>query len=68
MDSLDTLWDDLLSRRPRRIQRAFFRLTLEQQQSVRAHLQRMITEDGWHAEQVRSAQAALKALAQEEEK
>jgi hypothetical protein len=67
MDTLEILWEDLLSRRPARIRRAYARLTSERQQSVRAHLQRMVSEDGWHGEQVRSAQAALQALAQEEE-
>ncbi len=67
MDTLETLWDDLLSRRPARIRRAFNRLPPDQQQSVRAHLQRMVAEDGWHSEQRRSAQIALQALAQEEE-
>lgn len=66
MDTIETLWNDLLSRRPARIRRAFYRLPPDQQQSVRAHLQRMVAEEGWHAEQVRSAQAALKALSQEE--
>jgi hypothetical protein len=67
MDTLETLWDELLSRRPARIHRAFNRLPPDQQQSVQAHLQRMVAEDGWHPEQRLSAQIALQALAQEEE-
>ncbi len=67
METLESLWNELLSRRPQRIRRAFARLSHEEQQSVRAHLQRMVEEAGWHAEQVRSARAALKALAQEDE-
>lgn len=66
MEDLEILWENLLSRRPARIRRAYARLIPEQQQSVRAHLQRMVEEDGWHAEQRLSAQAALQALAQEE--
>lgn len=59
---LEILWEGLLSRRPEEIWAAFNRLTRQEQAAVRAHLQRMATETGWHPEQRRSAQAALAAL------
>ena len=59
---LQNLWEHLLSRRPRQVRAAFESLSPEQQAVVLAHLKRMVSEPGWHAEQQRSAAAALKAL------
>lgn len=61
-DSLETFWDNLLSRDPALIRAAFSSLDKESQKMVLAHLERMVSEDGWHAEQVKSAQAALDAI------
>lgn len=59
---IETLWDHLLSRQPALIQTAYQSLTPTEQNDVLAHLQRMISEDGWHPEQVQSAQAAVNAI------
>lgn len=61
-DDLERLWDQLLSRQPEQIRQAFQSLQPGEQTAVMAHLQRMASEDGWHPEQRRSAQAALTAL------
>ena len=59
---LEILWDRLLSRQDDLVQEAFQELSSEEQAAVRAHLERMCNESGWHPEQQKSAQAALKAL------
>jgi ribosomal protein S24E len=61
-DPLEALWNDLLSRRPERIQTAFRGLPTPQRLSVRAHLIKMKTEPGWQPEQVQSATIALDAI------
>ncbi len=61
-ESLESFWDKLLSRDPVQIRAAFTSLDKESQKVVRAHLERMVGEDGWHAEQVKSAQAAIDAI------
>jgi hypothetical protein len=60
---LENLWKELLSRDAARVQDAFARLELGEQQTVRKHLQRMSVEEGWHPQQRASARAALEALA-----
>ena len=64
-DPFETLWDALLSRQPAQVQAAYAALDPASQQVVLAHLRRMITESGWHPEQIQSAQAALAALGEE---
>ena len=59
---IENLWERLLSRQPELIQAAFQGLTPEEQQDVQAHLLRMVSETGWHPEQVTSAQAALDSI------
>lgn len=61
-DQLDDLWDALLSRNPSKVQVAFLGLERNQQNFVLQHLNRMVSEVGWHPEQRESASAALKAL------
>jgi hypothetical protein len=61
---LESLWGNLLSRKPELIRAAFDRLNPSEQQSVLAHLNRMASEPGWHPEQRASALAALQALEQ----
>jgi hypothetical protein len=56
------LWTKILSRQVERIRLAFQSLTTAEKISVRAHLIRMTTEDGWHDAQVESALAALDAI------
>jgi hypothetical protein len=64
MDSslFENSWEVILSREPDQIRRLFSSLSAADQAVVLAHLTKMITESGWHPEQVISANAALKAL------
>jgi len=59
---IETTWDNLLSRDPAQIRLAFAALDIASQQVVRDHLQRMCSEEGWHTEQVISAETALRIL------
>jgi hypothetical protein len=59
---LEILWDDLLSEQPEMVRTAFAALDKTDQNMVLAHLERMTSEAGWQPEQRRSAQAALKAI------
>ncbi len=61
-DPLQIFWDNLLSRNPSQIRKAFLSLDKNSKQAVIAHLQKMISEPGWHVEQVKSAQAALQTI------
>ncbi len=61
-DEIEAIWDGLLSRQPETIRATYARLTDQEQAAALAHLRRMATEPGWHAEQVKSARAALDAL------
>ena len=56
------LWTEILSRDTKRITAAFQRLNRSEKISVRAHLVKMTSEDGWHPEQVRSAAISLEAI------
>ena len=67
MDPLAAFWAEILSREPDRTQQAYALLSPDEQQALVAHLLRMTQEDGWHVEQVRSAQDALDALGIEAE-
>jgi len=62
LNSLENLWDGLLSRQPELVRATFSTLDTEARAAVLAHLQRMVSEAGWHPEQCLSAQAALHAL------
>jgi hypothetical protein len=61
-DSLEKLWDDLLSRQPEKVRSAFFSLTDAEQAAVLAHLQRMASEAAWQPELRASARSALVTL------
>ena len=61
-DPLELFWGELLSRSPERIRAAFTPLDEKSRREVIAHLQKMVSEEGWHPEQVASARAALDAL------
>ena len=63
MDDLQRLWGSILSRQPALIRETWAGLSEEERGSVHAHLQRMVSEDGWAGPQRISAQAALDALA-----
>jgi len=56
---LSDFWDAILSRNPRLIRDTFVLLDESSRKAVINHLQKMITESGWHPEQVKSAKAAL---------
>jgi hypothetical protein len=62
MDPLEKLWSEILSRDESLIKTAFHRLDPSSQKTVLHHLQKMISESGWHTEQRKSAQAALTVL------
>lgn len=61
---LEQLWDRILSREPEQIRQAFGELLAADQAVVLGHLEKMVSEDGWHAEQVISARLALETLQQ----
>lgn len=56
------VWDGILSRDSRRIVQTFLSLDEQSKETVIAHLKRMVSESGWHPEQIKSAQAALDAI------
>jgi hypothetical protein len=62
MDPLEKLWSDILSRDECLITAAFDRLDTHSQRTVLHHLQKMISESGWHPEQRKSAQVAFDVL------
>jgi hypothetical protein len=55
----ERFWAEVLSREPERIRAALGSLSKAEADSVKDHLRRMATEDGWHPAQRRSARAAL---------
>ncbi|MBP9040313.1 MAG: hypothetical protein KBF64_00920 [Anaerolineaceae bacterium] len=59
---LEQAWDGILSRDRERILNTFHSLDAESQKTVFNHLNRMASEEGWHPEQVKSAQCALKVI------
>jgi hypothetical protein len=61
-DPVELFWESLLSRQPDQIQAAFNSVDKATQTQVLEHLQQMVTEEGWHPEQVLSAQTALEIL------
>jgi hypothetical protein len=61
-EHLEQLWDNLLSRQPARIRKAFASLDTTSRKSVYEHLQLMASNPGWQPGQRDSAIAALKAL------
>lgn len=61
-DWLETLWSDLLSEEPLRVMAAWELLDVESQAAIHAHLQRMVSEDGWANVQRDAARTALSAI------
>ncbi len=61
-DPLEIFWDAILSRQPELIQAACLQLDDQERKELIAHLRRMATEEGWHPEQRKSAQAALASI------
>ncbi len=62
MNPVDLVWEQILSRDPELIRAMYEKLTIDEQMAVLKHLKIMISEEGWHPEQVKSAQVALKTL------
>lgn len=62
MSWLDEFWGDLLSEEPLRVAAVWATLDAETKRSVRDHLQKMATEDGWQPIQKQSAQSALAVI------
>jgi hypothetical protein len=63
---LEQTWDGILSRDPQRIGIVFSSLSEENQKVVLDHLHKMVSESGWHPEQVTSAHAALNVIESKE--
>jgi hypothetical protein len=61
-DPLEIFWDAILSRQPDQIRAAYMPLGAADRRDLIAHLQRMVSEEGWHPEQRKSAQAALETI------
>ena len=59
---LEEIWGALLSREVDMIRQAYSSLDVGSRKAVLNHLHTMVTDTGWHPEQVLSAQAALDAL------
>ncbi len=59
IEPLDKIWGDLLSRDPVLIRKTFARISKTDQANVCRHLKKMVIEEGWHAEQKKSAKVAL---------
>ena len=61
-EQLEQFWAGILSRNPEEIMNAFLTVPPVIQKSCIEHLQKMISESGWHDEQIKSAQFALEIL------
>ncbi len=59
---LEKAWDDLLSQEPDRIESRFTSLDEKSKRVVIEHLNKMVSESGWHPAQIESAQKALEVL------
>jgi hypothetical protein len=59
---LEELWERLLSGDASQVREAFASLSAAEQAAVLAHLERMVSEEGWQPSQRESARAALEAL------
>jgi len=59
---IEEIWDLILSRDPDSIQRALMQLDRQERLSIKIHLRKMTTEQGWHSEQKISAQIALNTI------
>jgi hypothetical protein len=59
---LESVWDGILSEDEEIIQETFHSLSAEDQRVVLTHLQKMVSETGWHPVQVQSASKAIMVL------
>ncbi|MBI9050986.1 MAG: hypothetical protein JEZ00_16310 [Anaerolineaceae bacterium] len=61
---LEKVWGGILSEEEQLIIETFQELGNEDQQTILAHLKKMVSEDGWQPSQVHSASKALAVLDQ----
>lgn len=61
-NSLEKLWDNILSRNPERIHKTFTSLDESSRTEIINHLKKMAFESGWNPEQIKSAKVALEVL------
>lgn len=59
---IEIIWDQILSRDTELIRKMYQTLGEDEKEAVFHHLRKMISEEGWHAEQVKSAQFALQII------
>mgnify|MGYP000972792794 CR=1 FL=1 len=61
-EQLEWFWAGIFSRNPEEIMNAFMTVPPAIQKDCLNHLKKMTIENGWHVEQVKSAQFALEIL------
>lgn len=61
-EQLEQFWAAIFSRNPEEIMNAFLTVPPAIQKLCIEHLQKITSESGWYAEQVKSAQFALEIL------
>jgi cellobiose-specific phosphotransferase system component IIB len=64
MMAIEDIWSEILSQKEEKVDAACGLLAADELKYVLDHLQRMISEDGWHPAQIASAQYALNRLSQ----
>ena len=62
MINTESIWDGILSRSEDLILGTYNKLTTDAKQYVIEHLNIMVSDEGWHPEQIRSARIALKII------
>lgn len=62
MNSIEYLWQEILSRDPVRVKNSYKDLSDSDGQAIIDHLTAMTTEKGWYAAQKQSAQIALETI------
>ncbi len=60
--TIEELWEHLLSEDPAQILAVWRDLPPGERAALRAHLNKMATEDGWHPLQKRAAEMALEVI------
>ena len=58
-NSLETIWDGLLSKEADKVRFVYLQLDKEYRLHTISHLKRMVEDEGWHPLQKEAAQAAL---------
>jgi hypothetical protein len=61
-NSLEALWDGLLSKEPEKVKSIYQNLGIKDREYAISHLKRMANEDGWHPLQKSAAQVALRLI------